>query len=295
MSEHHAAIDTAHAAAETATHATEASHAAGASQTAEAGEHFDFLHMFHHLHDSVWIRLPSFRIGSVTIDPSITKAVVMMWTAGLLALFLFLFVARRMRRDDVPRGRAVNLFEAIILFVRNDMVYEIMGKEGGRRLLPYFLTLFFFILFCNLLGLVPFMATATGNIAVTGGLAVLTFLLTQGSGIREQGLGPYLKSIVPPGMPMFLLPVMIPIEIVGHFIKPFALTIRLFANMIAGHVVILSLFGLIFLFRVLAVAVPAIAFVLFIDLLELLVAFLQAYIFVFLSILFVHAAMYPEH
>lgn len=267
----------------------EAAHAEG------AGEHFDFVHLFHHLNDEVIVRLPVVRVGGLSLDLSITKAVLMMWIAGFLSLAVFGLVARRLRRSDVPRGTLVNLLEAVILFVRNDMVYAIMGKGAGRSFMPYFLTLFFFILFCNLLGLVPFLATATANVAVTGGLALLTFFLTQGSGIREQGLGPYMRSLVPPGMPLFLLPIMIPIELIGHLIRPFALTIRLFANMTAGHVVILSLLGLIFLFRAIAVAIPAIAFVLFIDALELFVAFLQAYIFVFLSILFVNAAMHPEH
>ncbi|MFH1682103.1 MAG: F0F1 ATP synthase subunit A [Candidatus Eisenbacteria bacterium] len=277
--------------------AREASHGAAdaAGHAEQAAGHFDFAHLFHHLEDQVLVPLPSFSVGGVAIDLSITKAVLMMWIAGILSLVVFGTVAARLRRADVPRSTLSNLFESIILFVRDDMVYEIMGKRSGRRFTPYFLTLFFFILFCNLLGLVPFMATATGNLAVTGGLALLTFILTQGSGIREQGLAAYLRSIVPPGMPIFLLPILIPIEVVGHFIKPFALTIRLFANMTAGHVVILSLLGLIFLFRAVAVAIPAIAFALFINALEMFVAFLQAYIFVFLSILFVNAAMHPEH
>lgn len=284
MSDHQAMTEEVHEAA-----------SAAAAHGEHAAEQFDFLHMFHHLQDTVIVPLPTVHVAGIAIDFSITKAVVMMWVAGLLSLALFGTIAARLRKEDVPRGTLTNLFESILLFVRNDMIYEIMGNKTGRRFTPYFLSLFFFILFCNLLGLVPFMFTATANIAVTGALAILTFLLTQGGGIREQGVGPYLKNIVPPGMPIFLLPIMIPIEILGHFIKPFALTIRLFANMVAGHVVILSLIGLIFMFRAVAVAIPAVAFVLFIDMLELFVAFLQSYIFVFLSILFVNAALHPEH
>ncbi|MFH1277096.1 MAG: F0F1 ATP synthase subunit A [Candidatus Eisenbacteria bacterium] len=275
----------------------EAAHEA-ALETAHGGqaaEHFDFVHMFHHLEDGVLVHLPTIKAGPVALDLSITKVVLMMWIAGFVALVAFGAVARRLSRDEKPRGTLTNLLESIILFIRDDIVYELMGKKDGKRYTPYFLTLFFFILFCNLLGLIPFMFTATANIAVTATLAIMTFVLTQGSGIREQGLGHYLKNMVPPGMPIFLLPIMIPIEIIGHFIKPFALTIRLFANMTAGHVVILSLFGLIFLFRMIAVALPAVAFVLFIDMLELFVAFLQSYIFVFLSVLFVSSAMHPEH
>ncbi len=273
----------------------EATHEAVQEAAGHGAEQFDFVHMFHHLEDQVVIPLPAVQVGGLTVDLSITKAVLMLWTSGLLSLALFGLVARRLSRSDVPRGGLTNLFEAMILFVRNEMVYDLMGKETGRKFTPYFLTLFFFILFCNLLGLVPFMFTATAQVAVTGGLALLTFLLVQGSGIKEQGLGTYLRNLVPPGLPVFLVPIMIPIEIVGHLIKPFALTIRLFANMTAGHVVILSMFGLIFLFRTLAVVVPAIAFVLFISMLELFVAFLQTYIFVFLSILFVNMAVHPEH
>jgi len=281
---------------EAAGHAGEPAHHAGqGAEGAHGAEQFDFVHVFHHLQDQVLVPLPTVQVGGVAVDLSITKAVLMMWIAGALALGFFALIARRLRRSDVPRGAFVNLLESLVLFVRNDMVYDVMGKETGRRFTPYFLSLFFFILFCNLLGLVPFMATATANVAVTGGLALLSFLVIQSSGVREQGLGNYLRSIVPPGMPIFLLPIMIPIEIVGHFIKPFALTIRLFANMTAGHVVILSLFGLIFLFRAIAVAVPAVAFVLFIDTLEFFVAFLQAYIFTFLTILFVNMAIHPEH
>jgi len=269
-----------------------------AEAVAEHGAHdgpFEFVQVFHHLENTTLVSFPPVHLGGVEFDLSITKAVLMMWIAGALSLLVFGTIAAKMRRSDVPRGTISNLFESIILFVRNDMVYEIMGAKTGRRFTPYFLTLFFFILFCNLLGLVPYMFTATSSIWVTGALAILTFFLTQGSGIREQGLGHYLKGIVPPGMPIFILPIMIPIEILAMFIKPFALTIRLFANMVAGHVVILSLFGLIFLFQAIAVAVPAVAFVLFIDMLELFVAFLQAYVFVFLSILFVNAAIHPEH
>lgn len=288
MADHGAVTEAGHEAAHGAAEAVGAHGEHGA-------EHFDFVHMFHHLEDGVILRLPTIEVGPLAFDLSITKAVLMMWIAGLVALIAFGAVARRLSRDEKPRGTLTNLLESIILFVRNDMVYELMGKKDGKRYTPYFLSLFFFILFCNLLGLIPFMFTATGNIAVTATLALLTFLVTQGSGVRQQGLVPYLKNIVPPGMPVFLLPIMIPIEIIGHFIKPFALTIRLFANMVAGHVVILSLFGLIFLFKTIAVAPPAVAFVLFIDMLELFVAFLQSYIFVFLSVLFVGSAMHPEH
>jgi F-type H+-transporting ATPase subunit a len=242
------------------------------------------------------------QLGALNLDLSVTKLVLMIWLACVINLVVFVSLARK-SASLVPAGRFANLFESLVIFVKKDMVEEIMGHHLGAKYTPYFLTFFFFILVMNLLGLVPFLHTATGNIAVTASLAVLTFLLMQIAGIREQGLVHYIKSIVPPGIPLWLYPIMIPVEVLGQFTKPFALTIRLFANMTAGHVVILSLFGIIFTFKALLgplltlgiVAPVMVGFVLFVDMLELLVAFLQAYIFTFLSILFVNACAHPEH
>lgn len=265
------------------------------AQAGGHGDHFEFTHVFHHMQDQVLVRIPPVHLGGVTFDFSITKFILMMWIAGFLMLLLFGAAARRIRGGGAPRGILANLFESLFLFVRNDMVYDMMGEKIGRVFAPYFASLFYFILICNLLGLIPFMATPTGSLAVTGGLAILTFLMTQFNGMRAQGAGTYLKNIVPPGLPVLLFPIMLPIEIMGHFTKPFALTVRLFANMTGGHVVILSLIGLIFMFKALWIAPIAIGFVLFIDFLELLVAVLQAYVFVLLSILFVNMAIHPEH
>lgn len=261
-------------------------------------------YVMHHVQDSHEWHLPGFAIDLPHIelfglDISITKHVVMMWLAGLIVLFIFSRLAKR--ESTVPKGSFTNFFEVLVVFVRDDMVYNIMGEKLGRRFLPFFLTQFFFILMCNLLGLVPFMATATGNIAVTGGLAVITLIMTQVGGMLEQGFFTYLKNIVPPGIPLWLLPIMVPVEILGQFTKPFALTVRLFANMTAGHLVILSLFALIFIFKTFgdvvsyAVAPGVVGFVLFISLLEIFVALIQAYIFTFLSIIFIGAALHPEH
>lgn len=252
----------------------------------------------HHLELAGW-HIPLPEVHLFGLDLSLTKHVVMMWVAGLLCLLLFRLLARREGRG--PTGWFQNLFEVFILFVRDEMVYKIMGEERGRRFLPLFLTQFFFILAMNLLGLVPFGATPTANLAVTGGLALITLTVTQLGGMIEQGPLNYLKHMVPPGIPLWLLPIMIPVEILGQFTKPFALTVRLFANMTAGHLVLLSLFGLIFIFRSFGdlvsytVAPVVILFALFINLLEIFVAFIQAYIFTFLSILFIGAALSPEH
>jgi F-type H+-transporting ATPase subunit a len=157
------------------------------------------------------------------------------------------------------------------------------------------MSMFFFILFCNLLGMVPFGATATGNIAVTATLALTTLAMINISGIRHHGVGPYVKSLIPHGLPVWLVPLMFPIEVLGLLTKSFALCIRLFANMIAGHIVILAFMGLIFLFGSLLVAPVSVAAAVGMSMLELFVAFLQAYIFTLLSAIFIGGAVHPQH
>ncbi len=149
---------------------------------------------------------------------------------------------------------------------------------------------------CNLLGLVPWGATATGNIGVTAALAGMAFLMIQWAGIREYGVIGHFKNLIPSGLPAWLLPIMIPVEILGMFTKPFALCIRLFANMTAGHVVILSLFGLIFILKQVWVGVVlSVPFALFINGIEILVGVLQAYIFTMLTSLFIGMSAHPQH
>jgi F-type H+-transporting ATPase subunit a len=160
---------------------------------------------------------------------------------------------------------------------------------------PLLSTMFFFILACNLLGLIPLFTTATGNITVTASLAIITFLTTQVMGMVKNGFLGYWKSMVPHGIPFPLLFIIVPIEIFGMFTKPFALAMRLFANMIAGHTVIFALLGLIIALGSVLVSPFAVGFAVFINLLEILVAFIQAYIFTMLSSLFIGMAMHPEH
>jgi F-type H+-transporting ATPase subunit a len=184
--------------------------------------------------------------------------------------------------------------EAIVVFLRDEVVLPSMG-EAGTRYLPFLLTVFFFILFCNLLGLVPYAATATGNVTVTAALAIIALAMIQWGGIKEHGLLHHMQNLIPPGIPAWLLPIMIPVEIMGQFTKPFALCIRLFANMTAGHIVILSFLGLIFVFESFLISPVSVAFALFISLLELFIAFLQAYIFTMLTALFMGMTIHPEH
>ncbi len=242
------------------------------------------------------------------LDVSPTKHVVFMILAALL-VFLTVRIAgrqveRRHREGKGPRGFGAAI-EAMVLFVRNDVALANIG-HGGEKFAPYILTLFFFILYCNLLGLLPWGAAATGNLAVTGALALTAFVTIEISGMVALGPQGYVKTIVmvPPGMTgigaAVMTLIMTPVELIGKIVKPFALTLRLFANMTAGHFVILALLGLIFVFGAAApairygVAAGAIAFTVFMMLLELLIAFLQAYIFALLTSVFI-GLMQHEH
>jgi F-type H+-transporting ATPase subunit a len=228
------------------------------------------------------------------LDMSITKHTVMMWLSALLLIGSVLIFSSRDKAKLVPRGVGANMFEMLVLFVRDELAIKNIGKEEGPRYVPFLLTAFFFILFMNLLGLFPWMATATGNIAVTCALAICTFVLTQAAGIRAAGLGGYLKHLTG-GVHWLLWPIMIPVEILGLFTKPFALTMRLFANMLAGHIVIFFLLGLIFMMGSAAVGLVAVPFAMGIYFLELFVAFVQAYVFTMLSALFIGMSVAMGH
>jgi F-type H+-transporting ATPase subunit a len=189
-----------------------------------------------------------------------------------------------------------NLFEVFIVYMRDEVVVPNLGEEAGGDYLHYFLTLFFFILGCNLLGLVPWGATATGNISVTAALALTTYFLIHFSGVRQHGFFHYLGTYVPHGIPFWLVPLMFVIEfVIGPTTKAFALCIRLFANMIAGHIVILAFLCMIFIFKSILVAPVSLVAAVGMGLLEIFVAFLQAYVFVLLTAVFVGASVNPQH
>lgn len=238
--------------------------------------------------------LPSFpkvKIGGVTLDFSVTKSLFMMFLSSILLFFVLRRAAVVNTKNSVPRGVG-NFVETIILFIRDEIVVPNMGKDG-LRLLPFFLTLFFFILFANLIGLIPFMAQPTKNISVTTGLALISFAMIQINGMKKNGVLGYFKGLVPHGIPAFVLPIMIIVEFIGLFTKPFALLMRLFANITAGSIIIMSLLGLIFIMNWAGVAI-AVPFALFIYFLELFVALLQAYIFTMLSVIFINMAMHQH-
>lgn len=226
------------------------------------------------------------------LDFSITKNVVLLFLIALIMFLAFTAVARSYKKNPkAPKGFA-NLLETLVVFVRDDIAVPNIGNHKYERYMPYLLTVFFLILIGNLLGLVPIISgTLTNDIVFTGTLAVITFLITTFSGNRN-----YWQHIfATPGVPKWLAPIMIPVEIIGMLTKPFSLMIRLFANITAGHVIILSLIGLIFTLKTIFVSPVSVGFSLFISILELLVAFIQAYVFTLLSALFIGGAVAEEH
>ena len=226
-------------------------------------------------------------------DFSITKNVASMFLSVIVLVLLFSSVARsyKKREGKAPKGFQ-SLIEPIILFIRDDIAKPNIGHKYAR-FMPLLLTIFFFIWFNNLLGLIPIFpgaANVTGNIATTFVLALVVLVVVNVNGNKY-----YWKHILMPDVPWWLYPIMIPVELVGVISKPFALMIRLFANITAGHIIILSLISLIFVFKSLAIAPVSLVFVLFMNVLELLVAFLQAFIFTLLTALFIGMAVEEHH
>jgi F-type H+-transporting ATPase subunit a len=246
-------------------------------------EHHLMDHRFHHL-----------LIGGV--DFGLSTHLIMLWIVCVVVTSVLVFAARSRSRAGFVLHGAV---EAIVLYLRDEMLEPIFHDHTDSYL-PYFLTLFFFILSCNLLGLIPFAHAITSNITIAASLATCTFLMIQFAGIKEQGPFSYIKHIVPGGVPLLLWPVLFPIECFGMLAKCFSLCIRLFANIVAGHIVSLAFLSLIFVFAEtskivgLAVAPAAVGLALFVMTLDILVAFLQAYIFTMLTALFIGGAVHPH-
>jgi len=232
--------------------------------------------------------------GRHILDFSITKNVASMFISVILMFLVFFSVRNGYSKNEgrAPKG-IQSFFEPIILFIRDEVAKPNIGN-GYEKYLPYLLTIFFFIWFNNLMGLLPGAANVTGNLAVTGTLAIFTFVITQFSGNRH-----YWRHIFnTPGVPWWLkipLPIMPVVELIGVFTKPFSLTVRLFANITAGHIIILSLFSLIFIFQSIWVGPLSVAFAIFMFFLELFVALLQAFIFTILSAMYFGAAVEEHH
>ena len=227
-------------------------------------------------------------------DLSITRNVFMMWVSIGLLLFIFLSASRRYKKSEnyVPSGIA-SFVEPLIVFVRDEIGKPMIGEQKYDRYMPYLLTVFFFIWINNIFGLIPILngANLSGNIAFTFTLATLTFIITTFSANKN-----YWEHIFwMPGLPVPMKIFLMPIEIIGIFIKPVSLMIRLFANITAGHVIILALMSLIFVFKTIAIAPVSVAFSLFITVIEVIVTAIQAYIFTILSALYFGMATEEEH
>ena len=256
------------------------------------------MHKVVHLPRVTTFMLPGTRIE---VDMSPTKHVVWMLIAALTICGLLIFAANATNRQTRTVGHAKGFaggIEAMVLYIRNEVIIPNVGHHGNG-FVPFLLTLFFFILFCNLWGIFPWGSTPTGNIAVTATLALMTFFVVEAAGIRAQGIG-YLGTIfywnkdLNIVLRVMLFLILSPIELLGKFTKPFALTIRLFANMTAGHIVVLALIGMIFSFSSIASGAPFLMAVA-INVLELFVAFLQAFIFTLLSSVFIGQIREAHH
>ncbi|MCG8468548.1 MAG: F0F1 ATP synthase subunit A [Gemmatimonadetes bacterium] len=296
----HGAEDATHGAQDAAAHAAE-----------EHAEEWGTDVMIHHVVDAnYWefapfgeIHLPEFppiHVGGLEIDLSITKHVLFLMFATILTVLTMFMAARASRRLDAgregPKG-ILNAIESFYLYLRDDVVMANIG-HGGERFVPLVITLFFFILYSNLLGLIPWGATATANIMVTSALAIIALIVVETAGFVALGPAGYMKTIffLPPGLPGWLKPIMIlilaPVELIGKFSKIIALAIRLFANMTAGHLVILALLGLILTYGgpnpvgIIAI-VGSLALALMVMFLEIFVAFVQAFIFAMLVSVFI--------
>ena len=240
------------------------------------------------------LSLPAFDLGPLHIDLSPTRHMVFMVIAAILCISIFVPLARKAVRrdpDQAPRGFS-NAMEALILFFRDSVARQNIG-HGADAYVPFLLTIFFFILGMNVLGLFPTGVTATANLSVTAVLAIIAFIVTEVSGMRALGAAGYARTIffMPRGMnPVMAFVVMLilaPVEFMGKLTKPFALAIRLFANMMAGHTLVLAILGLIFVFQNPFVAAGSVTAASIIMILELFVAFLQAFIFTMLTSVFI--------
>lgn len=233
----------------------------------------------------------------------ITRFMLMELVAALVIILIMIPVVRHISRTPYSRGWFMNMFEAMLLFIRDDVARPAIGGHGADRFLPYLWTAFFFVLFNNLLGMIPGFASATGNVNVTAALALMTLVVVIGAGMQEMGVTGYWLGIVPHlDVPGWLKPglwgLMFVIEIAGLLIRHIVLAVRLFANMFAGHVVLAVILGFILMAETwmsfLLVMPASVLGVAMLSLLELFVAFLQAYIFTFLSALFIGSAVHPH-
>lgn len=236
----------------------------------------------------------------------ITKFMVLQVIAALLIVIIYIPLAWRLADGRAPRGACANAFEVLLTFIRDQVARPNIGEHDGDKYVPFLWTLFLFILFNNLLGMIPFGASATADISVTGALALIVFFVMHGAAIAKMGFKHYMESMwphldVPFPMGYFIKPLVCFLEIIGLLVKNAVLAVRLFANMFAGHMVLATILGFIYQAAGLAfglwttITVGCILGIVALSLLELFVAFLQAYIFVFLTSLFMGMVLHPQH
>ncbi|MCA9402422.1 MAG: F0F1 ATP synthase subunit A [Candidatus Omnitrophica bacterium] len=259
----------------------------------QTGEQFSLGdHLLHHVANShEWnLQLPF--IPTLPLPAPLSLHLVMQFIAvGLLGFVFWRFFDFK---GKYPRGRWTNAIEAVVIFVRDDIAISMLGEEDGRKLTPLLCSFFFIILILNLMGLIPIFSTATANYNVTGGLMLVTFGFMTVGAIRKVGLKKFCGAFVLPDLPAWLTPLGVFIEVLSFFIKPTVLMIRLFANMLGGHFVILTLTGLTAVLG--AVIVPGVVpVVVFVYCLEIIVAFFQAFVFTVLSAQFIAMMYHPEH
>lgn len=261
--------------------------------TMEMGNSEFFTAKYEHLEPHVVLDLGFFTFYDVNL-----------WQLYTLVLMLIIFgLVRLSFRGNGRAGWLIRVFRGWCHWLRDEVLVEVMGPDEARRFAPYFIYVFFFIAFANLLGMLPNAVTSTATIFVTATLALTTFGMMVIGGMMRQGVGAYWKNLIPHGLPAPLVPLMFVLEIIGLLVKPVALTIRLFANMLAGHLVIYSFIAMIFLFAKMlelgpvsyAPAAFAVGMSVFISIIEAFVAILQAYIFTYLSVIFVQQSLHPEH
>lgn len=245
-------------------------------------------YIMRHLRDSHEWHLPF--VPPIHLPSFLSLHAVMLLIGAVILIFLFCVLYDKKQR--VPKG-LTNLLEFFVLFIRDQIAVKALGEGDGRRMTPFFCTLFFFILTLNLMGLVPIFSTATANVNVTGGLALVTLGVMIFGTLHKNGLKGIGKALCPSGVPWAVLWILVPVEAVGLLIKTGALMIRLFANMLAGHIVILSLLGLVILLGL--GAWPSVLLAVAIGILEVFIAFLQAYIFTLLSAMFIGRMYHPDH
>lgn len=249
------------------------------------------------------VTLPTYNvhIGDKTIDILPTKHGVFLILTALVTCLVLVTTARRHARDTDsfgrPKGRAAGL-EGVLLYMRNEVYMKALGSHGGEKYVPFVLTLFFFIMIANMFGLIPWGSSATGNLAVTATLALITLVMVEVAGMKALGAG-YISTIIywPHDMSLLMkIPltlILSPIELLGKLTKPFALTVRLFANMVAGHVILLAFMGM--MFTSLAIGIPALGFAFLMMFMELGVAILQAFIFSVLAAVFIGQIRAAHH